>query len=146
MVSKKEGINLPDEFAKRIAEKSERNLRRALLMLESCKVQQQVSARSVLNLKFILLVTFLNSRYPFTPKQDIVEPDWEIFLRETGQKMVSEQSPKALLEVRSRIYELLSHCIAPEIIIKVILIRHILVVACTIKCFSRFSRSYLGKF
>lgn len=34
--------------------------------------------------------------------------------------MVSEQSPKALLEVRGRIYELLAHCIAPELIIKVI--------------------------
>lgn len=55
--------------------------------------------------------------------QEIVEPDWEVYLRETGQKMVSEQSPKALLEVRSRIYELLSHCIAPELIIKVTIIR-----------------------
>jgi hypothetical protein len=58
-------------------------------------------------------------RYPFNIKQEIVEPDWEVYLRETGQKMVSEQSPKALLEVRGRIYELLSHCIAPEMIIKV---------------------------
>ncbi|KAK4016331.1 replication factor C subunit 3 [Daphnia magna] len=99
MVSKKEGINLPDEFAIRLAEKSERNLRRALLMLEACKVQQ----------------------YPFNAKQEIVEPDWEVYLRETGQKMVSEQSPKALLEVRGRIYELLSHCIAPEMIIKKLL-------------------------
>lgn len=61
-------------------------------------------------------------RYPFNAKQEIVEPDWEVYLRETGQKMVSEQSPKALLEVRGRIYELLSHCIAPEMIIKVKLI------------------------
>ncbi|KAI9550505.1 hypothetical protein GHT06_006741 [Daphnia sinensis] len=99
MVSKKEGIILPDEFAIRLAEKSERNLRRALLMLEACKVQQ----------------------YPLNAKQEIVEPDWEVYLRETGQKMVSEQSPKALLEVRGRIYELLSHCIAPEMIIKKLL-------------------------
>lgn len=96
LVSKKEGINLPDELAQRIATKSERNLRRALLMLEASKVEQ----------------------YPFNPKQQIIEPDWEIYLRETGQKMVSEQSPKALLEVRSRIYELLTHCIPPELIIK----------------------------
>jgi replication factor C subunit 3/5 len=40
MVSKKEGITLPTDFAIRIAERSERNLRRALLMLEACKVQQ----------------------------------------------------------------------------------------------------------
>ncbi|XP_046645589.1 replication factor C subunit 3-like [Daphnia pulicaria] len=99
MVSKKEGITLPTDFAIRIAERSERNLRRALLMLEACKVQQ----------------------YPFSVKQEIVEPDWEVYLRETGQKMVSEQSPKALLEVRGRIYELLSHCIAPEMIIKKLL-------------------------
>lgn len=58
-------------------------------------------------------------RYPFNIKQQIIEPDWEIYLRETGQKMVSEQSPKALLEVRARIYELLTHCIPPELIIKV---------------------------
>ena len=68
---------------------------------------------------FNFFFTTFPHRYPFTPKQDIVEPDWEIYLRETGQKMVSEQSPKQLLEVRARIYELLSHCIAPEIIIKV---------------------------
>lgn len=64
-------------------------------------------------------ILYLNVRYPFSVKQEIVEPDWEVYLRETGQKMVSEQSPKALLEVRGRIYELLSHCIAPEMIIKV---------------------------
>jgi len=99
MVCKKEGINAPAEFTLRIAERSERNLRRALLMLEACKVDQ----------------------YPFSSKQDIIIPDWEIFIRETGQKMVSEQSPRSLLEVRSRIYELLTHCIAPEIIIKKLL-------------------------
>lgn len=40
MVCKKEGINAPTEFTQRIAERSERNLRRALLMLEACKVDQ----------------------------------------------------------------------------------------------------------
>jgi len=99
IVCKKEGINAPVEFTQRIAERSERNLRRALLMLEACKVDQ----------------------YPFSSKQDIIIPDWELFIRETGQKMVSEQSPRSLMEVRSRIYELLTHCIAPEIIIKKLL-------------------------
>ena len=58
-------------------------------------------------------------RYPFGSKQEISEPDWEVYLRETGQKMVTEQSPRALMEVRSRLYELLTHCISPELIIKV---------------------------
>lgn len=43
-VCKKEGLNLPPELAKRIAEKSNRNMRRALLMCEACRVQQYVAA------------------------------------------------------------------------------------------------------
>ena len=39
-VCKKEGLALPAELAQRIAEKSGRNLRRALLMCETCRVQQ----------------------------------------------------------------------------------------------------------
>ncbi len=37
---KKEGLNLPLDLAKKIASKSNRNLRRAILMCEACKVQQ----------------------------------------------------------------------------------------------------------
>jgi len=99
LVAKKEGINLPDDFCQKIVLKSERNLRRAILMLEACKADQ----------------------YPFGSKQEISEPDWEVYLRETGQKMVTEQSPRALMEVRSRLYELLTHCISPELIIKKLL-------------------------
>uniref|UniRef100_A0A8D0H5F4 Replication factor C subunit 3 n=1 Tax=Sphenodon punctatus TaxID=8508 RepID=A0A8D0H5F4_SPHPU len=62
-VCKKEGLIFPQDLARRIAEKSGRNLRKALLMCEACRVQQ-------------------------------------------------------LLEVRGRLYELLTHCIPPEIIIK----------------------------
>jgi replication factor C subunit 3/5 len=40
MVAKKEGCNLPADLAMRIAVKANRNLRRALLMTEACKVQQ----------------------------------------------------------------------------------------------------------
>ena len=41
-VCKKEGLSIPTELSKRIAEKSNRNLRRALLMCEACRVQQYV--------------------------------------------------------------------------------------------------------
>lgn len=43
-VCKKEGLILPTELAKQIAEKSGRNLRKALLMCEACRVQQWVRA------------------------------------------------------------------------------------------------------
>lgn len=39
-ISKREGLTLPSKLAVRIAEASDRNLRRAILMLEACKVQQ----------------------------------------------------------------------------------------------------------
>lgn len=39
-ISKKEGFLLPDELAVRVSETSERNLRRAILILEACKVEQ----------------------------------------------------------------------------------------------------------
>ncbi|XP_070553436.1 replication factor C subunit 3-like [Ptychodera flava] len=96
MVCKKEGLNLPSELSKRIAEKSGRNLRKALLMCEACKVQQ----------------------YPFSPDQEVTETDWEVFLRETANAIVQQQTPKRLLEVRGRLYELLTHCIPPDIIMK----------------------------
>jgi replication factor C subunit 3/5 len=39
-IGKKEGLQLPSSFAARIAEKSNRNLRRAILSFETCRVQQ----------------------------------------------------------------------------------------------------------
>ena len=38
-IAKKEGISLPNEFAVRLAEQSDRNLRKAILMLEAAKVK-----------------------------------------------------------------------------------------------------------
>lgn len=94
VTAKKEGCVLPPALAKRIAEKSGRNLRRAILMTEACKVNQ----------------------YPFTDDQPIDDFDWEVYLKETAKMIVQEQTPKKLLEVRGRLYELLVHCIPPDLI------------------------------
>uniref|UniRef100_A0A1X7TU68 Replication factor C C-terminal domain-containing protein n=1 Tax=Amphimedon queenslandica TaxID=400682 RepID=A0A1X7TU68_AMPQE len=70
--------------------------------------------------------------------------DEEVFLRETAAMIITEQSPKRynycnknnwnknvsylflrLLEVRGRYYELLTHCIPPDIIFKVTDIKNI---------------------
>lgn len=96
MVCKKEGLLLPPELAKQISEKSGRNLRKALLMCEACRVQQ----------------------YPFSVDQEVPQTDWEVYLRETANSIVSQQSPQRLLEVRGRLYELLTHCIPPDVIMK----------------------------
>lgn len=93
---KKEGLSLPTELANRIIEKSDRNLRRALLMLEACKVQQ----------------------YPFTAQQDIVELDWQVYLKETAKQIITEQTPAKLEKIRDRLYELLAQGIPPDMIFK----------------------------
>ncbi|XP_052280191.1 replication factor C subunit 3-like [Dreissena polymorpha] len=84
------------ELARRIADKSNRNLCRALLLCETCRVQQ----------------------YPFSGDQTVSEPDWEVYLRETAHMIVQQQSPKRLFEVRGRLYELLTHCILADVIMK----------------------------
>lgn len=99
LVSRKEGILLPEELARRIATQSHRNLRRAVLTLEACRVQ----------------------KYPFSPNQEVRQPDWEVFLTATANLIVQEQTPKRLFEVRGRLYELLSHLIPPDVIFKVCL-------------------------
>ena len=79
-------------------------------------------------------------RYPFNDDQVVPDCEWEVFLRETAAMIITEQSPKRycntkaisrinlkcicllflrLLEVRGRYYELLTHCIPPDIIFKV---------------------------
>ncbi|XP_015177361.1 PREDICTED: replication factor C subunit 3 [Polistes dominula] len=95
-VCKRESITLPDEFATRLANASGRNLRRAILMLEACKVEQ----------------------YPFTANQKISEPDWQTFIRTTANMMITEQTPKKLLDIRKRLYELLTHLIPCDVILK----------------------------
>jgi len=95
-VCKKECLNLPEGLAQKIADKCKGNLRRALLMCEACRVQQ----------------------YPFAADQPIADADWEIFLKQTASSIVEQQTPKRLLEVRSRFYELLTHCIPPDVIMK----------------------------
>ena len=68
---------MPPKLAQRIAEKSSRNLRRAILLAEGCKVQQPL----------------------MSGQQDVPELDWEVFLRETATLIVQEQTPRRLLEV-----------------------------------------------
>lgn len=95
-VASKENITLPHELAARISERSNRNLRRAILMLEAAKVKQ----------------------YPFAPNQIVALADWEGFIDELGKLITEEQSPGRLHIARNKMYELLINCIPPEIIIK----------------------------
>lgn len=65
-------------------------------MLEACKVQ----------------------KYPFTKTQEVPEIDWQRFLNETANQILTEQTPARLEQVRDRLYELLSQGIPPDVIFK----------------------------
>eukprot|EP01089_Gocevia_fonbrunei_P019401 TRINITY_DN6862_c0_g1_i1.p1 TRINITY_DN6862_c0_g1~~TRINITY_DN6862_c0_g1_i1.p1 ORF type:complete len:363 (+),score=52.92 TRINITY_DN6862_c0_g1_i1:67-1155(+) len=99
-VAKRENIILPDSVAEKIAKQSERNLRRALLMFESCKVNQ----------------------YPFKENLTVDIPDWESYIVKIAKDIIADQSPRQLADVRGRLYELLGHCIPPEVILKKLLL------------------------
>jgi len=96
LICKKESLTLPSELANEIVNKSERNLRRAILSLEACKVKQ----------------------YPFQANQTVDLPDWEEYIRSIARQILDEQSPRCLQVVRGKLYELLSHCIPPDVIMR----------------------------
>jgi len=95
-ISKKEGFVLPLKLAQRIIDQSEKNLRKAILMLEATKV----------------------SFATLDDNTQIQQADWERFIAEMAREILEEQSPKRLLLIRGKMYELLTHCIPPELIIK----------------------------
>lgn len=95
-VAAAEGFVLPDGLATRLADESDRNLRRALLSLESCRVAQP----------------------SLSADQQITLPNWECYIQEIARDIMTEQSAKRLYLVRGKLYELLVNCIPPEIIIR----------------------------
>jgi replication factor C subunit 3/5 len=75
---------------------SDRNVRRAILMLEAAKVQQT----------------------PLSPDQPILLPDWELFICRLAREILQEQSPSKLMQARDMLYELLTNCIPPDVILQ----------------------------
>ena len=49
----------------------------------------------------------------------IAKPDWETYCMKVAKQIVHEQTPQNVMKVRACLYELLSHCIPPTVIIKV---------------------------
>ena len=97
-VAKKENLSLPERLAYRIARASGRNMRRAVLMFEATRVEQ----------------------YPFTEDQQLQMPDWELYISQMAKEIIQEQSPQKLLRVREMLYDLLTNCIPPDVIMKVL--------------------------
>ncbi|KAL1635649.1 Replication factor C (RF-C) subunit [Neofusicoccum ribis] len=96
VVGKKEGWKENEELGRRIARESGRNLRRALLMFEAVHAQNET----------------------VTENTPIPPPDWEALIAQIAKEMVEERSPARIMQVRAKLYDLLTHCIPPTTILK----------------------------
>lgn len=101
-VAKRERFHLPGEVSAAVVQNAQGNLRKALLVLETLHVQSCVRA----------------DRPDFSQKVTVAQPDWETYCERTGDMILGEQSPAALLAVRGRLYELLVHAIPASLIFK----------------------------
>lgn len=108
-VAKRENLSLPAHVAPLLARISRGNLRRALLSLEALHTQDRTFANVPRDVPDRKLDTL----------SEVPRPDWETYCSKTAERILSEQSPERLLEVRGMLYELLVHCIPPTLIISV---------------------------
>lgn len=104
-VARKESLTVPAHVASMLARNSNGNLRRALLSLEALHTQDP---------NFCSISQSTRESLDTIPR-----PDWESYCSQVSQKILAEQSPERLLEVRACLYELLVHCIPPTVIIAV---------------------------
>jgi len=100
-VAAKESLKLAPELAFKIAEKANRDLRRAVLILESIHAQGNA----------------------FTKDTALPQEGWEAAVEKISRKILQEQSPKCAMEVRGMLYELMAACLPSDFILKELLKR-----------------------
>uniref|UniRef100_A0AC34F8B2 AAA+ ATPase domain-containing protein n=1 Tax=Panagrolaimus sp. ES5 TaxID=591445 RepID=A0AC34F8B2_9BILA len=94
-----ESVEISDRFLDAIAERSNGNLRRGLLLLESAAAQYGKKLDS----------------------QKVIEPDWQCYIRDTAGIILKSCTSEGLLKVRTRLYDLLTRCIPTYVIFEELL-------------------------
>ncbi|RMZ85667.1 hypothetical protein DV737_g659, partial [Chaetothyriales sp. CBS 132003] len=94
--AKKEGWKVIPALNTRIARDSGRNLRKALLMFEAVYAQHPEPGETT----------------PIPP------PDWEVLIDQIAGDMIRERTPQMIMQVRAKLYDLLTHCIPATMILK----------------------------
>ena len=51
-------------------------------------------------------------------KTPIPPPDWEALIAQIADDIMAEHTPARILQVRAKLYDLLSHCIPPTTVLK----------------------------
>jgi len=96
-IAAKEGlVGLSPELAELIALSSDRNARRAILMLEAMKARHS----------------------PLLPGMQPELADWQKHIATIASDIMREQSPNQLMAVRGKLYELLGHCVPPSMLLR----------------------------
>lgn len=54
-----------------------------------------------------------------TDTTPIPPPDWEALIGQVADEILAEHSPARILQVRAKLYDLLTHCIPPTTILRV---------------------------
>jgi len=97
-IAAKESVKIDMNLARRIAEKTNCDMRRGLLMVEATHAQASVSSLGA------------DSALP--------QEAWETAIEKVARKILQEQSPRMAIEVRGNIYELLAACLPADFILK----------------------------
>jgi replication factor C subunit 3/5 len=97
----------------RIAKDSDRNLRKALLMFEAVYAQKYGLLTEILG-------AFANTMYSenVNEKTPIPPPDWETLIAQIADDIIQEHTPQRILQVRAKLYDLLTHCIPATVVLK----------------------------
>lgn len=114
-IALKENIKISPELTAGIIEESGRNLRKAILMLENAKVKfpnlSTVAADGSSSSS-----SSSSTTPPVNPMS--LRSDWEFLIESIAREACQEQSPQKLLAIRSKFYDLLTHCIPAEVIMR----------------------------
>eukprot|EP00871_Galdieria_phlegrea_P000773 jgi/Galph1/1697/GphlegSOOS_G369.1 len=97
-IAKKENFQLPCFHLSKVVAASERNLRKAILLLEVSRVIE----------------------YPFQENSQTLHTvfDWERICYDIANTVISDQNPKQLLNIRNKLYELFVHAIPGDAIFR----------------------------
>lgn len=90
------------------------NLRRALLSLEALYTQDH-QFKTILPSHSLLSTGIQSSK----DLEVVPRPDWEKYASKAAERLLAEQTPARLLEVRGMLYELLVHCIPAPLVLSV---------------------------
>jgi replication factor C subunit 3/5 len=102
--ARREAITVPHEMTVNVARESNRNVRRALLMLEAAHVASRGSNNG--------------NGGGMNTNQPVQKTDWELYIAQLAQEITKEQSPQKLGAAREKLYELLVNCIPATVILK----------------------------